>query len=139
SAGSMDHLKFPRFAKAYGVDVTKINYVSEQDGGELKALVIERVDVLSTSVALKVEEGKARKVKELAIKAEERLESETIEDFETAKEQGIDETYVNWRGFMGPPDLEPEEVAYYEEAFKALTESDAWKEIRLQYGWDDMY
>src|SRR5699024_12073616 len=96
------------------------------------------VDVFSTSVAQTVEQVKAGKIKVLAITAEERLEGETIEDFETAKEQGIDETYVNWRGFMGPPDLEPEEVAYYEEAFKALTESDAWKEIRLQYGWDDM-
>lgn len=139
SPGSMDHLKFARFAKAYGVDVTKIKYVSEQDGGEMTALLNGSVDVFSTSVAQTVEQVKAGEVKVLAITAEERLEGEVIKDFETAIEQGIDETYVNWRGFMGPPDLAAEEVAFYENAFKELTESEEWEEIRLQYGWDDMY
>lgn len=56
SPGSMDHLQFVRFAKAYGVDITKIKYVSEQDGGELTALLNGNVDVFSTGVA---DKGKA--------------------------------------------------------------------------------
>lgn len=139
SPGSMDHLKFARFAKAYGVDVKEIKYVSEQDGGELTALLNGSVDVFSTSVAQTVEQVKAGKIKVLAVTSEERLEGEVLEDFETAIEQGIDETYVNWRGFVGPADLDPEVVAYYEEIFKELTETDAWADIRSQYGWDDMY
>lgn len=74
SPGSMDHLQFIRFAKAYGVDITKIKYVSEQDGGELAALLNGSVDVFSTGVAETVEQVRAGNVKVLAITAEERLE-----------------------------------------------------------------
>ncbi|MEC5423136.1 tripartite tricarboxylate transporter substrate-binding protein [Virgibacillus sp. C22-A2] len=139
SPGSMDHLKFVRFAKAYGVDVQKIKYVSEQDGGELTALLNGSVDVFSTSVAQTVEQVKAGEIKVLAITSEERLEGDVLSDFETAIEQGINETYINWRGFMGPADLDEEVVAYYEEAFRQMNESDAWADVRSQYGWGDMF
>lgn len=139
SPGSMDHLKFIRFAKEYGVDVQDIKYVSEQDGGEMTALLNGSVDVFSTSVAQTVEQVKAGDIKVLATTAEDRLDGDTLEDFETGMEQGIDESYVNWRGFMGPPDLDDDALAYYEDAFKQLTETEEWKEIRAKYGWDDMY
>src|SRR5699024_704842 len=100
SPGSMDHLKFIRFAEAYGVDGEEVKYVSEQDGGEMAALLNGSVDVFSTSVAQAVEQVKAGEAKVLAITAEERLEGDVVEDFETGMEQGIDESYVNWRGFM---------------------------------------
>jgi putative tricarboxylic transport membrane protein len=35
SPGSMDHIQFVKIAKAAGVDITKIKYVSDQDGGSL--------------------------------------------------------------------------------------------------------
>lgn len=139
SPGSMDHLKFVQFAKEYGVDVQEIKYVSEQDGGELTALMNGSVDVFSTSVTETVEQVRAGEIKVLATTAEDRLEGEILEDFETAMEQGIDETYVNWRGFMGPKGMDEEAIAFYEEAFKQLSETEEWAEIRLRYGWDEMY
>lgn len=139
SPGSMDHLKFARFAKAYGVDVQEIKYVSEQDGGEMTALLNGSVDVFSTSVAQTVEQVRAGEIKVLAITSEERLEGDILEDFETAIEQGIDETYINWRGFMGPADLDPEVLAFYEDAFRQMNETDAWADIRAEYGWGDMF
>ncbi|GGA91297.1 Bug family tripartite tricarboxylate transporter substrate binding protein [Ornithinibacillus halotolerans] len=139
SPGSMDHLQFVRFAKAYGVDVKDIKYVSEQDGGELTALLNGSVDVFSTGVAETVEQVRAGNVKVLAVTSEERLQGDVFSDFPTAKEQGIDETFVNWRGFFGPPNMDEEARKYYENAFKELSDNDAWKEIRAQYGWDEMF
>lgn len=139
SPGSMDHLQFIRFAKAYGVDITKIKYVSEQDGGELAALLNGSVDVFSTGVAETVEQVRAGNVKVLAITAEERLEGEIFSDFPTAKEQGIDETFVNWRGFFGPPNMDKNAKKFYEDAFKQLHESEAWNDIRAQFGWNEMF
>ncbi|MCW1927349.1 tripartite tricarboxylate transporter substrate binding protein [Bhargavaea beijingensis] len=139
SPGSMDHMQFVQIAKAAGVDITKIKYVSAQDAGGMTQLLNGSVDVYSTGVAETVEQVKAGKVRVLGVTSEERLEGEVLEDFPTAKEQGIDETFINWRGFFGPADLEPAAVEYYEEKFKELSDSEAFAEIREQFGWNEMY
>ncbi|MCC3355469.1 tripartite tricarboxylate transporter substrate binding protein [Bacillus sp. REN16] len=139
SPGSMDHIQFIKVAKAAGVDITKIKYVSDQDGGALTQLLNGSVQVFSTGVAETVEQVKAGKIKVLGVTSEERLEGEVLGDFPTVLEQGIDATFVNWRGFFGPPEMDPAAVKYYEEKFKELSDSQAWAEIRKQYGWAPMY
>ncbi|MFZ3578397.1 tripartite tricarboxylate transporter substrate binding protein [Virgibacillus sp. DJP39] len=139
SPGSMDHIQFVKIAKAAGVDVTKIKYVSDQDGGALTALLNGSVDVYSTGVAETVEQVKAGKIKVLGVTSEERLEGDVLSDFPTVKEQGIDATFVNWRGFFGPPNMDPAAVKFYEEKFKELSESDEFAEIRKKFGWSEMY
>ncbi len=139
SPGSMDHMQFIRIAKAGGVDVTKVNYVSEQEGGALTALLNGSVDVYSTSVSQTVEQVRAGNVKVLAVTSEERLEGDILSDFPTAIEQGIDATFVNWRGFFGPPNMEQAAIDYYEAKFKELSESEEFAEVRKKYGWDEMY
>ncbi|MCM3087502.1 tripartite tricarboxylate transporter substrate binding protein [Bhargavaea ginsengi] len=139
SPGSMDHMQFVQIAKAAGVDITKIKYVSAQDAGGMTQLLNGSVDVYSTGVAETVEQVKAGKVRVLGVTSEERLEGEVLEDFPTAKEQGIDETFINWRGFFGPADMEQAAVEYYEEKFKELSDSEAFGEIREQFGWNEMY
>ncbi|RSD25920.1 Bug family tripartite tricarboxylate transporter substrate binding protein [Mesobacillus subterraneus] len=139
SPGSMDHMQFVKIAKAAGVDVTKIKYISDPDAGGLTAVLNGSVDVYTTGVAETIEQVKAGKIKVLGITSEERLEGEVLSDFQTAKEQGIDETFVNWRGFFGPPGMDPAAVKYYEEKFKELSDSPAWDEIRKKYGWGELY
>lgn len=139
SPGSMDHMQFVKVAKAAGVDVTKIKYVSDQDGGALTSLLNGSVDVYSTGVAETVEQVKAGKIKVLGITSEERLEGETLSDFPTAKEQGIDATFINWRGFFGPPDMDPAALEFYETKFKELSDSSEFADIRSKYGWAEMY
>jgi putative tricarboxylic transport membrane protein len=139
SPGSMDHMQFIQIAKAAGVDITKIKYVSDQEGGGLTQLLNGSVQVYSAGVAETVEQVKAGKIKVLGITAEERLEGEVLEDFPTAMEQGIDESFINWRGFFGPPNMDEEVASYYEAKFKELSDSDAFADVRAQYGWDEMY
>ncbi|WP_422124316.1 Bug family tripartite tricarboxylate transporter substrate binding protein [Planococcus sp. X10-3] len=139
SPGSMDHIQFVRIAKAAGVDPEKIKFVSDQEGGALTALLNGSVDVYSTGVAETVEQVRAGNIKVLGITAEERLEGDVLSDFPTAIEQGIDETFVNWRGFFGPPNMDQAAVDYYEEKFKELSDSDEFAEVRKKYGWNEMY
>ncbi|KHE68760.1 tripartite tricarboxylate transporter substrate binding protein [Halobacillus sp. BBL2006] len=139
SPGSMDHMQFVALAKKAGVDIKKIKYVSAQDGGALTQILNGSADVFSTGVAETVEQVKAGKIKVLGITSEERLEGEVISDFKTAKEQGIDATFVNWRGFFGPKDMDPAAVKFYEEKFKEVSDSEAFADIRKKYGWDEMY
>lgn len=137
--GSMDHIQFVRVAKEAGVDITKVKYVSDQEGGALTQLLNGNVEVYSTGVAETIEQVKAGNIKVLGITAEERLKGEVLEDFPTAKEQGIDATFINWRGFFGPPDMDEAALAYYEEKFKELNDSEGWAEIRAQFGWDELF
>ncbi|MFD2638637.1 tripartite tricarboxylate transporter substrate binding protein [Piscibacillus salipiscarius] len=139
SPGSMDHIQFVRFAKAAGVDITKIKYVSAPDAGGVTQVLNGSADVFSTGVAEVAEQVRADKLKVLAVTSEERLEGEVLSTFPTAKEQGIDETFVNWRGFFGPADMDPAAVKYYEQKFKELSESEAFAEIRSNYGWNEMF
>lgn len=139
SPGSMDHMQFVKIAKAAGVDVTKIKYISDPEAGGLTAVLNGSVDVYTTGVAETIEQVRAGKIKVLGITSEERLEGEVLSDFPTAKEQGIDETFVNWRGFFGPPNMDPAAVKYYEAKFKELSDSPAWDEVRKKYGWGELY
>lgn len=138
SPGSMDHLKFAQYAKEAGVDITKIKYVSEQDGGEMTALLNGSVDLFSTSVSQVIEQEKAGMIKVLAVTSEDRLQGEASK-FPTAIEQGLNSAYINWRGFFGPKDMPVEAREFYERKLKLMTETDAWKDIRANYGWNDMF
>ena len=137
--GSMDHMQFVRIAKAAGVDPKKIKYVSDQDGGALTSVLNGSVDVFSTGVGEVVEQVRADNIKVLGITAEERMEGEILSDFPTAIEQGIDESFINWRGFFGPPNMDQAAVDYYEAKFKELSESEEFAEVRKKYGWNEMY
>ncbi|WP_298823612.1 tripartite tricarboxylate transporter substrate-binding protein [uncultured Planococcus sp.] len=137
--GSMDHMQFVRIAKAAGVDPTQIKYVSDQDGGALTSVLNGSVDVFSTGVGEVVEQVRAGNIKILGITAEERLEGEILSDFPTAIEQGIDESFINWRGFFGPPNMDPAAVEFYEAKFQELSESEEFAEVREKYGWNEMY
>ncbi|WP_281974724.1 tripartite tricarboxylate transporter substrate binding protein [Halobacillus litoralis] len=139
SPGSMDHMQFVAIAKKAGVDIQKIKYVSAQDGGGMTQILNGSADVYSTGIAETVEQVKAEKVRVLGITAEERLEGEVLSEFPTAKEQGIDATFVNWRGFFGPGDMTEGQVKYYEEKLKEVSDSEAFADIRKNYGWNEMY
>lgn len=139
SPGSMDHMQFVRIAKAAGVDPKKIKYVSDQDGGALTSVLNGSVDVFSTGVGEVVEQVRAGNIKVLGVTAEERMEGEILSDFPTAIEQGIDESFINWRGFFGPPNMDPAAVEYYEAKFQELSESEEFAEVREKYGWNEMF
>ncbi|MDS8877091.1 tripartite tricarboxylate transporter substrate-binding protein, partial [Streptococcus pneumoniae] len=78
-------------------------------------------------------------MKVLGVTAEERMEGEVLSEFPTAIEQGIDESFVNWRGFFGPPGMDQAAVDYYEAKFQELSESEEFAEVREKYGWNEMY
>ena len=139
SPGSMDHMQFVLFAEAAGVDITKIRYVSDQDGGAMTSVLNGSVDVVSTGVAEAAEQGRAGKMKILGITAPERLEGDYLSTLPTGIEQGIDAEFVVWRGVFGPPDMTDEQLAYYEAVFKEASDSDSFAEVREAYGWDELY
>ncbi|SDH40357.1 putative tricarboxylic transport membrane protein [Alteribacillus persepolensis] len=139
SPGSMDHIQFIKIAKEAGVDPQSVKYVSAQDGSTMTNLLNGNADVYSTGVTETVEQVRAGEIKVLGVTAEERLEGEVVEDFPTAVEQGIDATFINWRGFFGPPGMTDAQIAYYEEKFQELNDSAHWEDTREKYAWNELY
>ena len=46
---------------------------------------------------------------------------------------------MNWRGFVGAPNLTPAQIAYRDNALKQLTQTDAWKKELADNNWDNEY
>lgn len=139
SPGSMDHMQFVSAVQKAGVDAKQLKYITAQDGAGMSMLLGKKADVYSTGVGEAAEQARAGKVRVLAITAPERMKGETVKDFPTLKEQGIDNEFTVWRGFMGPPGMSESAVQFYEEKIKEMMEKDSWKSIRDSYGWTDNY
>lgn len=136
--GNNDHLSFVQAAKTYGVDVTKLNFLVYESGGDVvTSLLGGHVDAATMAVSESSEQHIAKKFKVLAVTSEERLEE--LPDVPTWKEQGVDMVFPHWRGILGPPDMTEEQIAYWDEALSEMVKTDAWKELLENNGWEDFY
>ncbi|MDK2809966.1 MAG: putative tricarboxylic transport rane protein [Petroclostridium sp.] len=140
AAGSMDHLQFLKIAKAAGVkDLKAIDYVSFQDGTASAQLMGGHVDLISVGLAdirALIESGD---IKVLATTADKRVGEGVLKEIPTCKEQGINETFVNWRGLFGAPGMPEYAVKYWSETLKKMSETSEWKELCKKNGWDIVY
>ncbi|MDQ0415407.1 Bug family tripartite tricarboxylate transporter substrate binding protein [Mesobacillus stamsii] len=134
--GSMDHLISVLPAYEYGVDPTKVKYVSYDGGGEaITALLGGNADVIGTDASSVKEFLKAGKVRVLAVTSAERLSGD-FKDIPTAKEQGVDAEFTIWRGVFGPEKMSEEAKAYWEKSLEKLANSPEWKKEVEKQGWD---
>ncbi|MEH7484164.1 tripartite tricarboxylate transporter substrate binding protein [Neobacillus drentensis] len=137
--GSMDHLVSILPAYKYGVDPTKIKYVSYDGGGEaITALLGGNADVIGTDASSVKEFLKAGKVRVLAITSTERLSGD-FKDVPTAKEQGVDAEFTIWRGVFGPEKMSEEAKGYWEKTIDKLVQSPEWKKEVETQGWELEY
>ncbi|WP_126429050.1 tripartite tricarboxylate transporter substrate binding protein [Brevibacillus marinus] len=137
--GGMDHLSFMLTAKQAGIDITKINYVPFQGGGEaLTALLGNNVDLVSTGLSEALGQMEAGKVRILATTGPNRLDG-VLKDIPTVKELGYDATFEIWRGMFGAKDMPEYARKYWEDRFAKLVETPQWKEILEQQKWISAY
>jgi putative tricarboxylic transport membrane protein len=134
--GSLDHLSFALLAKSQGIDITKVRYVPFGDGATaMTNLLGGSVTALSGSLSDMLAGYETGNVRFLGITAPSRLTG-SLKDVLTAKEQGINVTFVNWRGFYMAPDVAPDVVKFWEDAFAKLLRSGTWTTIRAQMKWE---
>ena len=139
AAGSMDHIQFLIMAKAAGVpDITQIDYVSFDDSGAAQVLG-GHIDLFSTGLSEVqglIESGDLRA---LAQSADHRVGEGVIAEIPTCVEQGINETFINWRGLFGPPEMPQYAVDFWQETLKKMSETPQWLEACKTNGWDNVY
>ncbi|MBE0464111.1 MULTISPECIES: Bug family tripartite tricarboxylate transporter substrate binding protein [Halomonadaceae] len=138
--GSMDHISVAGLASAAGLDASSINYIPFSGGGDaMTNLMGGHIEAVITGAGESVGQlGEGSQLRALGVSSEERLGG-GLADVPTYQEQGIDYTFDIWRGVMGTPDMPEEAVAYYEDLFAEMLETDAWRQASDQLGWIDAY
>ncbi len=136
--GGMDHLVAAMVMKAAGEDPTAVKYIPYDAGGKaMAALLSGEIAALSTGFSEAVDLANAGEVKIIGVTADDRVAA--YGDAPTMQEQGIDATFVNWRGFFGAPGLPAEKVAAYQDALTKMYETPEWEAVRAQNGWVNIH
>jgi putative tricarboxylic transport membrane protein len=136
--GSMDHISSAAAADAGGLDAAGVNYIPFSGGGEaMVALLGGHVAAVMTGAGEAAAQLAGGEIRALGVAAPERVAA--LADVPTFREQGLDYTFEIWRGIMGPPDMPAEAVAYYEDLYARMLETEGWAQARDGLGWLDAY
>lgn len=136
--GGMDHLVAAMVMEAAGKDPLDVKYIPYDAGGKaMAALLSGEISALSTGFSEAVGLAEAGEVKIIGVTADERVDAAA--DAMTMKEQGIDTTFVNWRGFFAAPGLPEEKLTAYQQVISDMYETPEWEEIRAQNGWVNIH
>lgn len=130
AVAGQDHMKVLLLAHRSGIDPLRIRYVPFDGGGEaMTALLGGFVQVFSgegSEVEGQVEAGRLRV---LVVLAPERVEG-TLAFAPTARESGIDVTWVTWRGFYVPGDITESTYQRWVDVLSTVGASSEWDSAR---------
>ncbi|MCT8140508.1 tripartite tricarboxylate transporter substrate binding protein [Anaerobacillus sp. CMMVII] len=117
---SNDQMNVLRPASEYGIDVSQIEIVAHNSGGDLiTQLVGGHIPIVSTGISEAIEFVKSGDARILAVSAPEPLQGELV-DIPTWKSLGIDVSILHWRGIFGPPNMPENTVEYWDNKFGEL-------------------
>lgn len=137
SLGNPNHQGVAMALKDAGIDLKKTKTPVFQSGGNaITALLGGHVDAVPGSVGLMRKYVEAGSVRLIAIAAPQRLTG-IFASTPTWKEQGANAIVSNWRGLIGPPNLTPAQMAFWDNALKQMTQTEAWKKELSDNNWDD--
>jgi putative tricarboxylic transport membrane protein len=136
--GGMDHLVAAMVMEAAGKDALGVKYIPYDAGGTaMAALLSGEIAALSTGFSEAVDLANAGEVKIIGVTSPDRVEA--APDAMTMKEQGIDTTFVNWRGFFAAPGLAEDKLAAYQDVITKMYETPEWEEVRARNGWVNIH
>jgi putative tricarboxylic transport membrane protein len=128
----LDTIVFGLLEENAGVEFERVVFES---GGELvTALLGGDIVMASLNPSEVIGQLEAGDLKALVAFAEKPYESGELADVPTAKEEGFDVAFTQYRGLLGPGGIQPEERQYWADALLAWTETDNFdKYIRDNY------
>ena len=136
--GGMDHLVAAMVMQAAGEDPTAVKYRPYDAGGDaMAALLSGEINALSTGFSEAVALAQAGEVKILGVTSNARVPA--YAGAPTMKEQGIDTSFVNWRGFFAAPGLPSDTLAAYQDALTKMYETPEWEAVRARNGWVNIH
>lgn len=136
--GGMDHLVAAMVMEAAGKDALGVKYIPYDAGGKaMAALLSGEIAALSTGFSEAVDLAAAGEVKIIGVTSDDRVAA--APDAMTMKEQGIDTSFVNWRGFFAAPGLPDDQLAQYQDAIAKMYDTPEWETVRARNGWVNIH
>ena len=136
-AGGADQLFVSELAAKVAVDASRLNYVAySRDSDVVDALLAGRIAAGVFGCDTLGSDADSPRLRPLAVSSETRLPGTSIA---TLREQGIDFTFMNWRGVFAPPELGEEQKARLGDLIERMVRTDAWRSALARHRWVDLY
>jgi putative tricarboxylic transport membrane protein len=126
SPGGQSHDAAALVVKGAGQDPRKMKVVFFDSGGEaMTALMGGHVTAAATPAGVVLGPSEAGRVRMIAIPGGTR-QGGALANVPTWKEQGINVDFTTWRVLVGPKNMTPAEVAWWDDVLKKATSSPQW-------------
>jgi len=126
SPGGQSHIAASMVVKSAGQDTRKLKIVFFDSGGEaMTALMGNHVNVAVTPVGVALGASQAGKVRMIAVPSGSR-EAGALAGVPTWKEQGANIDFTTWRVLVGPKNMTPAAIAWWDNALQKATASPEW-------------
>lgn len=132
--GQNTHMAVAKPLKVAGVAVDKLTIAPFRSSGEsVTALIGGHVDVVSATAPVILPQVVAGKLRVLASAAAE-PGTGALAGIKTWREQGVPADYVSYNGVMLPPGVNAEQIHYWEEALRRVSQDKNWQTMVEQSG-----
>ena len=137
--GNHIHVGIAKPLKTAGVDIKKLKIVAFKSSGDsVAALLGGHIDVVSSTTPNVLGQLQAGKIRVIAITSANRL-SGSLAGVPTWKEQGVNIEFNASQGAIGPKGLSAPQIAFWENAFQRLSQSEEWKKELDANNWQSNY
>jgi len=139
SLGNSNHVAVAKVARHAGAD-TKALHIRVFDTAldAVADAVAGHAEVSAITAASPVPDLEAGRLKTLAISSPARLPG-VFADAPTWQELGVDCVIGSWRGVSGPPDLNKEQISFWQGVLAKATQTPEWKTDLARLFWTPMY
>jgi putative tricarboxylic transport membrane protein len=131
--GSSTHLAIAKPLRVAGVDVRGLTIVPFRSSADsMAALVGEHIDVVSaTAPGIQPHRDKVRA---LAVVSPQRAAGGLFASVPTWREQGVAADYVSYNGVCLPQTVGVDQIRFWEDALRKVSESAGWQDLVLKSG-----
>lgn len=139
SRGNANHIAIALAMKAAGVDAGKLKIVLFKASIEATtALMGGHVDVVATPMSTYAPVMASGKLRIIAVAAPQRISGQ-FAGAPTWKEQGLNVVAPSYRMIIAPKGLNAGQLAFWDNAFAGLAQSEAWKTELDANEWENTY
>jgi len=136
--GSANHIGAGLIMHTAGLPVKKLKLVAFKGASEaVIALLGGHVDAVASSASTVAPQIQSGALRIIAVAAPQRLKA--YAQVPTWKEQGVNAAFANWRGIVGPKNLTPAQVAFWDELLGKAVRTEEWVREVEKFGWEPDY
>lgn len=139
SPGGQSHIAAAMVLKAAGQDPKKLKIVFFDSGGEaVTAIMGGHVTAAATPAGTVLGPSQTGQIRLIGVPNGTRAEG-ALASVPTWKEQGVDVDFSTWRVLVGPKNMTPAEIAWWDGVLKKATSSPEWAAALKRNLWTPSY